>query len=210
MDWKDTQIQPWPVWLTWLEHRPITNSCGFDSWSGLQVWSLVWTDMGSNQSMFLSHIEVSLSHWGFSLPSSLSSSLPYSLSKSSEEKNVLQWGFKKRFKKHMHRFKKDCERQILYDFTYMRSVQKVSSNVMWKIETFIEEDTRNKKHCTKDNDASVPCKVGTLGSHTVLPIATSYPITFSWISLTVWNLFPFKGDFSSGKSQKSQGAKSCL
>ena len=46
-----------------------------------------------------------------------------------------------------------------------------------------------------------------LGTHTVLPITISYPIIFSWISLTVWNLFPFKGDFSFGKSQKSQGAK---
>ena len=30
---------------------------------------------------------------------------------------------------------------------YTRSVQKVSSHVIWKIETFIEEDTRYKKHC---------------------------------------------------------------
>ena len=36
-------------------------------------------------------------------------------------------------------------------------------------ETFIEEDTREKTHCTQDNDASVPSKVGTLGPHTVLP-----------------------------------------
>ena len=36
------------------------------------------------------------------------------------------------------------------------------------------------------------------------------PIVFSWISLTVWNLFPFKGDFSFWKSQKSWGAKSGL
>ena len=28
------------------------------------------------------------------------------------------------------------------------------------------------------------------------------PIVFSWISLMVWNLFPFKGDFSLAKSQK--------
>ena len=32
----------------------------------------------------------------------------------------------------------------------------------------------------------------------------------SWISATVWNLLPFKGDFSFGKSQKSQGTKSGL
>ena len=28
-----------------------------------------------------------------------------------------------------------------------------------------EEDTRYKKHCTKDKDASVPFKVGTLGPY---------------------------------------------
>ena len=35
-----------------------------------------------------------------------------------------------------------------------------------KTETFIE-DTRYKKHCTQDNEASVPFKVGTLRPHTV-------------------------------------------
>ena len=89
----------------------------------------------------------------------------------------------------------------------MRSVQKVSIHIIWKIETFIEEDTRYKKHYTQGDDASVPFKVGTLGPHTVLPIAISFPVVLSWISLIVWNLFPFKGDFSFGKSQKSQGAK---
>ena len=69
---------------------------------------------------------------------------------------------------------------------------------------------RCKKHCTQDNDVSVPLKVGTLGPHTILPIVISCPIVFSWISLMVWNLFPFKGDFSFGKSQKLQGAKSGL
>ena len=42
-----------------------------------------------------------------------------------------------------------------------------------------EEDTRYKKHCTEDNDTSVPFKVGTLGPHTVLPIAISCPLVFS-------------------------------
>ena len=92
----------------------------------------------------------------------------------------------------------------------MRSFQKVSSHVLWKIETFIEEDTRYKKHCTKDKDASVPFKVGTLGPYTVLPITISCPIIFPWISLMVWNLFLFKCDFRLGKSQKSQGTKSGL
>ena len=72
---------------------------------------------------------------------------------------------------------------------------------MWKIEVFIEEDTRYKKHCTQDNDASVPFKVGTLGPHTVLPVANSCPIVFSWISLTVWNLLPFKVILFWGKAR---------
>ena len=64
---------------------------------------------------------------------------------------------------------------------------------------------RYKKHCTWDNDTSVPFKVRTLWPHTVLPIAISCPVVFSWISLTAWNLFPFKGDLSFGKSQKCRG-----
>ena len=47
-----------------------------------------------------------------------------------------------------------------------------------------------------------------LGPHTVLPVAASCPIVYSWISPMVWNLFPFKGDFSFEKSQKLQGTKS--
>ena len=54
---------------------------------------------------------------------------------------------------------------------------------------------RYKKHCIQDNDTSVPFRVGTLGPHTVLLIAISCPILFSWISSMVWNLFHFKGDF---------------
>ena len=67
---------------------------------------------------------------------------------------------------------------------------------------------RYKKHCTQDNDVSVPFRVGTLGPHTVLPGAISCPIIFSWLSWTVWHLSPFKGDFSFGKNQKFQGTKS--
>ena len=52
----------------------------------------------------------------------------------------------------------------------MRSNQEASTHAIGKIETFIEEDIRYKKHCTQDNDASVPFKVGTLGPHTVLAI----------------------------------------
>ena len=51
---------------------------------------------------------------------------------------------------------------------------------------FIEEDTRYKKYCTQDNDASVPFKLGTLGPHTVLPISISCPVVSSWISSMVW------------------------
>ena len=72
----------------------------------------------------------------------------------------------------------------------------VYSHVTRKIEAFIEEDTRYKKHCTQDNDASVPFKAGTTGPHSVPPLTISCPVIFSWISLVLWNLFPFKGDFS--------------
>ena len=41
------------------------------------------------------------------------------------------------------------------------------------------EGTRYKTHCTQDNDISVPVQVGTLGPHTVLPIAISCPVIFS-------------------------------
>ena len=78
---------------------------------------------------------------------------------------------------------------------YTKSVQTVSSHVLGKIETFIEGDTRCKTHYTQDNDTSVPFKLGTLGPHTVLSIAISHPIVFTWISSMVWNLFPFKGHF---------------
>ena len=37
-------------------------------------------------------------------------------------------------------------------------------------------------------------------------VANLCPV-FPWISLTDWNLFPFKGDFNFGKSQKSLRAK---
>ena len=92
----------------------------------------------------------------------------------------------------------------------MRSIQKVSSHVIWKIETFSEEGTSYRTHCTQDSDASVCLKAGTLGPCTVLPVTISCPVAFSWISSVVWNLFLCKGDFSLGESQKSQGTKSGL
>ena len=97
-----------------------------------------------------------------------------------------------------------------YISIYTGPVQKVSSHAIWKTETFIEEDTRYKKHCAQDNDASVPFKAGTLASHTVFLIAICCPVIFSWISFMVWNLFPFKSDFSFKKSQKSQSSRSRL
>ena len=51
---------------------------------------------------------------------------------------------------------------------------------------------------------SIPFKIGTMGPHAVLPLSISCPIIFSWISSMVWNLFPFKGDFSFGKSQNNR------
>ena len=73
----------------------------------------------------------------------------------------------------------------LYIYTYMqiyvytRSVQKLPSHGIQKIETFIEKGTRYKKYCTQDNDASVPFKVGTFRPHTILPITISCPMVFS-------------------------------
>ena len=70
----------------------------------------------------------------------------------------------------------------------MRIVQKVSNHVMWKIETFLEEDTRYKKHYTKDNDTSVHFKVGTLGPHTIsqLPSAalSYFPESHRWSEIS--------------------------
>ena len=45
---------------------------------------------------------------------------------------------------------------------------------------------------------------------TVFPVTIRCPVIFSWVLLMVWNLFPFKGDFSFGKSQKLQDTKSGL
>ena len=45
-------------------------------------------------------------------------------------------------------------------------------------ETFTEEDTRYKKHCTQDNDTSIPFKASTLGPHTVLHRPSASPSHF--------------------------------
>ena len=52
-------------------------------------------------------------------------------------------------------------------------------------EEFIKEDTKHKKHCTWDNDASVPLTVGTLGPHTVLPV--SFPLFKTLCKILCWN-----------------------
>ena len=54
---------------------------------------------------------------------------------------------------------------------------------------------RYKKHCTQNNDASVPFRVTAMGPQTFLPIVISCPVIFSCIWLTVWNFFSFKGYF---------------
>ena len=64
------------------------------------------------------------------------------------------------------------------------------------------QDTRSIVHRTMMPQSPQSRYLGT--SHSS-PITISCPIIFSWISLTDWNLLPFKGDYSFGKSQKPQG-----
>ena len=70
----------------------------------------------------------------------------------------------------------------------MRSVQKISSHVIWKIETFFEENTRYKKHCTWDNDASGPFKVGpwdfTQFSQLPLAAPSYFPDSHQWSEIS--------------------------
>ena len=90
-------------------------------------------------------------------------------------------------------FRDHCELEQKISLS-TRSVHKVSSHATQKKRHLLKkiQDTKNTVYI------SVPFKVGTLGAHTVLPITISCPVVFSWISSTVWNLFPFKGDFSFG------------
>ena len=85
---------------------------------------------------------------------------------------------------------------------WMMSVQKVFSRVLWKIEAFIEEDTRNIVHRTMTLG---PLQSRHLGTSHSSPNRHQLPIIFSWISSMVWNLFPFKGDFSFGKARSHRG-----
>ena len=52
----------------------------------------------------------------------------------------------------------------MHIYVPIESVQNVSSYTIWKPETVIEEDTRYKKHCTQDNDTSVPIQSRHLGT----------------------------------------------
>ena len=106
------------------------------------------------------------------------------------------------------------------------SVQKVSSHTLKNRHLLKKiQDIRNIVHRTMTPQS--PSKKAPWGltqfsqclSHcsqhfakSFVGITISSPVTFSWISSTVWNLFPFKtkGDFSFGKSQQSQGVKSGL
>ena len=82
---------------------------------------------------------------------------------------------------------------------YMKSVQKVSSHIIWKIETFIEEDTRYKKQCVHGTMIPLsPLQSRHLGTSHNSPNHHQLPTMFSWISTTIWNLFllPFQRLFS--------------
>ena len=77
--------------------------------------------------------------------------------------------------------------------TFMRAVQKVSSHVIWEIETFIEGGTRYKKHCTQDNDAAVPFKVGILGppqfSQSPSAATSYFPKSHQWSEISsLWKV----------------------
>ena len=68
---------------------------------------------------------------------------------------------------------------------------------------------RYQKHCTWTTDLSVPVKAGTLGPH---PVSQSPSATPLYFLESHWQceISSFKGDFSLGKSQKLQSAKSGL
>ena len=75
------------MWLSWLEHSPVRQKVSGSIPSRcLQVPSLVRVHMGGNQSMFFSHIKVSLS---LSLFLSLFPTLPLSLKSINIFKNFL-------------------------------------------------------------------------------------------------------------------------
>ena len=73
----------------------------------------------------------------------------------------------------------------------------------------ISQSPSNKYLGTSPSSPNISSTVQNSAKYFVA-ITISCPIIFSWIPWMVWNLFPFKGDFSFGKSQKSQGTKSGL
>ena len=123
--------------------------------------------------------------------------------------SLVESGRKNWFQKDMREFGRVMEIYcililIVVTWLYTRSVQKVSSHVMWKIETFIEEDTRNIVHRTMMPQFPLKQALWNLIQFSQSPSAA--PLNL----IKVLNLFPFKSDFSFGKGQKSQGAKSGL
>ena len=74
------------------------------------------------------------------------------------------------------------------------------------METLTEEATRYKKLYTGQWSLS-PHQSRQLGTSHSSPSHHQLLCCIFLISLTVWNFFPFKGDFSFGKSQKLQGKK---
>ena len=87
-----------------------------------------------------------------------------------------------------------------------RSVQKVSSHVGWK------RDIYWRRYGIQETVDIGQWLLGYLqhrhlGTSYCPPYVISCSVMFSWISLMIWNQFPFKGDFSFRKSQKLQGTK---
>ena len=55
--------------------------------------------------------------------------------------------------------------RVAEELWYTQGLSRKHPVMHYEKETFTEEGTRYKKHCTKDNDTSIPFKVGTLGPH---------------------------------------------
>ena len=89
------------------------------------------------------------------------------------------------------------------------SVQNVPSHVIWKRDIYWRRYKIQETLYIGQWQLS-PLQSRHLGTSHSSPITINCPNVFSWISLTMRNFFPFKDDFSFGKSQKSQGAKSGL
>ena len=78
-------------------------------------------------------------------------------------------------------------------------------NIYWRRYKIQETVYVGQWHLSPFQNRQLGNSHGSLSRHQ-LP----HHIAFSWISSMVWNLFYFKGEFSFGESQKSQGAKSGL